>query len=1044
MADTGKQSPLGQNVLGGILQNRCLQINPNAEFFMGISKSNSQYTFGSLVENTVLRMLVWSINDGYLRGVVSNSTYNNLISISGNNDECHALGNSKPPTYIAVDPSGSWAGKTEGSVDCKSVEFGVSKGVAGSLPGPANAGYSVTSDTDYGQQATWLPYDSTNANKSITQWGWIRCHALQAHNEFNFHAKEGTEGADLDSNPSPNYENFCGSFNEAYSFTQYTNKTVATAENAQTFLEGTFSNMNDLITGDVTGVSLFTEGFAYDLNNLQKVLDFKKLDRFGFPSTLLQQLHENGGMTKDLNLALGASGLSEKEIRHLSTAKTHGTAIQERKIYTAFLSITGENLRICASSLTDSRMFLEQYINANFNDSLTIRTLADLLNPWYLFREARTTLTVPVYNPVTNMVTGSKTYYPIYSTPSTGDGAPGGVNSQLNEVKEIIGTLITKGEPVPLDDPDNYSSEQELPKGFDSYLGGPNRVIPAAIGLACGALRYSLLQISNIEQITPGTLGNCLQFLQTMQDIGSGANGTEADAQAGTLQKPVNTGLVDEIQQQMGLGSNIAGQYRMDDFFGNMSGNPYNWRELYSRLAGENEIGNVTAVATTSNLAAIYQQLFLTVSWEAATGSVQTSLRAEETGVGTGEYNYFYTVTGLTITNSGGGYGRASAPTPSVTISGTSGATGSSNIGRNDQFTGSNGTGTFGRVTALTLVSPGIEIEYASAQPSSTPTDPGLTVTIETPPSGTYAWLPATGGTNGGSINFNTATQYYINAANAEITNICNNDPSGQRTLNTIWSTMGKQMKVEQRTRYNALGRVEVPSDPFVYSNQDLVSFVDSIPDYADYRTGRGARVTLELIVDRDCDVGQNIVAQLRQENNEKALSNCGIPINNNIPDTIAPSKTLILLSNGTIAGAQEGIELDPNEWVNPSWPEIAPPGGPEPSSPGGFADPAGFIPLDGSAPGNYDPLYNDVPNPQVGPIVASGPPVAIPRIPIDDTRQISIAFPVDDGGPNGPGNPGDPAGPISPTPPFIPQQTPEDAIEQVIHCNCDCWDLLS
>ena len=70
--------------------------------------------------------------------------------------------------------------------------------------------------------------------------------------------------------------------------------------------------------------------------------------------------------------------------------------------------------------------------------------------------------------------------YPIYSFPSTGDGAPGSVNSQLNEVKEIIGTLITKGEPVPLDDPDNYSSEQELPKGFDSYLGGPNRVIPAA------------------------------------------------------------------------------------------------------------------------------------------------------------------------------------------------------------------------------------------------------------------------------------------------------------------------------------------------------------------------------------------------------------------------------------------------------------------------------------------------------------------------------------------------------------------------------------
>ena len=56
MADTGKQSPLGQNVLGGLLQNRCIQINPNAQDYMGISRSNDQYTFGTLVEGTVLRL----------------------------------------------------------------------------------------------------------------------------------------------------------------------------------------------------------------------------------------------------------------------------------------------------------------------------------------------------------------------------------------------------------------------------------------------------------------------------------------------------------------------------------------------------------------------------------------------------------------------------------------------------------------------------------------------------------------------------------------------------------------------------------------------------------------------------------------------------------------------------------------------------------------------------------------------------------------------------------------------------------------------------
>ena len=55
----------------------------------------------------------------------------------------------------------------------------------------------------------------------------------------------------------------------------------------------------------------------------------------------------------------------------------------------------------------------------------------------------------------------------------------------------------------------------------------------------------------------------------------------------------------------MGLGSNVHGNYRMDDFFGNMSGNPYNWRGLYDLLAGDKEIQNVTASAQTSDLAGL-------------------------------------------------------------------------------------------------------------------------------------------------------------------------------------------------------------------------------------------------------------------------------------------------------------------------------------------------------------------------------------------------------------------------------------------------------
>jgi len=1043
MADTGKQSPLGQNVLGGLLQNRCLQINPNAEYYMGISTSNSQYTYGALVENTVLRMLTWAINDGFTRGVISDSTYNNLISISGNGT-CHALGNSKPPTYVAEDKSESWAGKTEGSFDCKSVEFGESAGVAGSRPGPANAGYSVTGDTDYGQQATWLPYNTTNPNKSITQWGWIRCHALQAHNEFNYHAKEGSEGQ----LSPPKYESFAGSFNEASSFANYTNKTISISENAQTFLEGTFSNMDDLITGDITGVSLYTDGLAYDLQNLQKVFDFKRLDRFGYPSTLLQQLHESGGLTQDLNLNLGSAGLSAKEIRTLSTAKTHGTPEQERKIYTAYLGITGDNLVASVSTLTDNSWFLHRCSFIGSQNRYGIRTLADILNPFYLFYNSNKTLTVPVYNDELGRPTGSKTYYLIYND-------DGSVNSAINttNVKNIVGTLFTDGPPAPSTSQSRETPTTTLPKGFDSYLGGPNVVVPAEIGLACAAVRYSFLQISNIEQITPGKLGNCLKNLQILdaESVGSGANGTQAGAgnNPASLQKPVDENLVETINEEMGLGSGYAGTYRMDDFFGCMSGNPYWWESVFNYLAGSSEIQNVTGDAYTSELAAIYQQLFLAVSWEAGTGSVQTTLRAEETGIGTGEYDYFYTVTGVTLVNDGGGYGRGGAPDPVAVISGTSGATATLTIGRSDKDTGSNDAGTFGRITSFILTSAGIEVEYASAQPSATPTDPGLTVAIETPPIGTYAWLPATGATNspdGTAYNYDTVTQYYITAANNFISNLSNNVSEFLvRDLNALWDVMGKQMKVEQRTRYNALGRVEIPRDPFVYTNQDIVSWVDNIPEIVKpesvYDVIQG-RITIELIVDRACNVGQNIVAMMRESNNEQALANCGIPLNNNISDKIPQNIQDTLHGNGTFPRSNEGIPVGDIEWVNPGFPDIFGPDGPQIGPGGKYVSPT-FVPIEKSTPGSIDPILNNDPNPQVGPVVADGPPELIistlpPLFTGDPDRKDRPEGGQGDGSNAGGGQPG------APNPPFIPLQTVDSAIEKVIHCNCDCWDLIS
>jgi hypothetical protein len=57
MASTGKQTPLGVNVNSSVLQNIGFHINPVAAGYMGASRVNTEYSFGSLVQGTVLRLL---------------------------------------------------------------------------------------------------------------------------------------------------------------------------------------------------------------------------------------------------------------------------------------------------------------------------------------------------------------------------------------------------------------------------------------------------------------------------------------------------------------------------------------------------------------------------------------------------------------------------------------------------------------------------------------------------------------------------------------------------------------------------------------------------------------------------------------------------------------------------------------------------------------------------------------------------------------------------------------------------------------------------
>lgn len=354
MSNSAKQSPLGVNALGSLLQNTGFNVNPAMSNYVGSSTSNTSYTLGSIVNNTSLRLLTYAINDAYTRGApnggstVSNAVYNNLISIGSTT--IPALGNSPPSTY------------------------------------------------DYSGYPNWASnYTYTNPT---TQWGYVRLFALQGYNEFNYNS-----GLSADSGA---YKDFLSGFMTAYSFIEYSNNTILAVNNSQEFLDGTYSNMDDLITGDIAGVSIATTAFGQDLIASGKAINLQTIATFGLPSNLLATLQQNNALTKSVSLALIASGLTVAELGEILGNIQPATTEQERKIYGAFGIILGQDLKDILVSLNCKTEGLE--------------SLCDLLNPIKLFPNSYASLTVPVYNTVGGPA-NSKIYYPIYTN--------GGVNSNL-------------------------------------------------------------------------------------------------------------------------------------------------------------------------------------------------------------------------------------------------------------------------------------------------------------------------------------------------------------------------------------------------------------------------------------------------------------------------------------------------------------------------------------------------------------------------------------------------------------------------------------
>lgn len=373
---------------------------------------------------------------------------------------------------------------------------------------------------------------------------------------------------------------------------------------------------------------------------------------------------------------------------------------------------------------------------------------------------------------------------------------------------------------------------QLLSKGYGSYLNG---IIPEDQAVAAGALSYSLRQIKNIQSAKIESFSQAVFSLENNSTLPL-TNGTD---------KPVDSTLQTAGFNKIALGSGPNGNYTMSDFFGCMSGLPYPWKEFYEQVKKFAPING--------DLYNIYKELYLAVTWEQSTAT--------------------WNGTTFTFTTNGGGYGRGGAAAPTVTVGGNPAT---ATIG-----TDPSDLATYGKV---------VSISYAG---------PAAAVVISIPPDNS----------TGGWPGMNSVVQGYIDQANALLATLAPNAV----TLNEIYKVIGQQLKVEQRARYIGISPVAIPKD---FRGNPIPStfeaFVDSIPNYAKDTIPHMSAQTLENISDLNTVGGQSIIALMRSSRNQAVLAEAGIPLDNTISDGLDPKLYTQLLLNGTVDAAVAGTGITP------------------------------------------------------------------------------------------------------------------------------------
>jgi hypothetical protein len=441
-------SPMNLNCIGSFLNNQGLHINADAQGYIGrIGKGDGAYTPGSVLFGTFLQatkdIFEYAFNIRYPVVEMGNLIVGRLYYISVVSDtdftKIGASANRVGITFVATD-SGASAG---------------AGGKCNDISGNSQTGMTFdqySSLTNMGFAAPILtntpPLDYYfDPNSTTCKFGFLGQFAVQAFDEFYL--------------LTGSYADFFSTFSTILGYKDKTNTVIDSLSLSINHLDGIYSNMNDLITGDIAGVSLSTFFWGQDLIKLGRALDLQTIQNFGSPDNLLRTIAKNKAMTNSLSIAFAAAGLSANDITNIINGQSANNN-QQKLLYACYNMISGTDLEDVLIPLNCHTEHLD--------------TLADLLNPKKIFPNSYQSLTFPQYNTMPR-TTNSKTYYLLYE------------GTNVNKIPSL---------------------------SYGNRLAG---ILPADIAYACDAFSMSMRQVKNIQNIDIEKFAQVVTNLENVNDL---------------------------------------------------------------------------------------------------------------------------------------------------------------------------------------------------------------------------------------------------------------------------------------------------------------------------------------------------------------------------------------------------------------------------------------------------------------------------------------------------------------------------------------------